>query len=785
MTTRRHRRRKTARTWPAIFRPAWRRRWRSFTRRLKAWRWPLAAFLVITCAAYVFWLDVTIRQKFEGARWALPAHVYARPLELYSGLRLERGRLLAELQGLGYRRAAHAEQPGSYSLNGAALELHTRPFVFWDGEEKSGRYRLALEEHRLARLQDGAGNDVPLLRLEPRLFGSIAPTRHEDRQLLRLQDVPPYLVDALLAIEDRRFFEHFGLDVRGLARALAANLMARRLVQGGSTLTQQLVKNFYLTSERTLGRKLREMPMAVLLEWHYGKNEILEAYLNEVFLGQQGNRAIHGFGLASLYWFGRPVAELNLPEAALLAGMVKGPSYYDPRRHPARAIERRNVVLREMRELNRIDDKTLAQALRAPLGASSTGVPAGGAQPAFLDLVRQQLRGDYREADLQREGLKIFTTLDPVTQQAAEDAVQTALPRLEAARKLPEGTLEAAVVVVRADSAEVLAVVGGRERRYAGFNRALDSARPIGSLAKPAVFLAALEQPERYTLATPLDDSALRVKQRGAADWTPENYDKRSHGQVLLVQALAQSYNLATARLGLELGVPRVVQTLKRLGVARELTPLPSLLLGAFELSPVEVARMYATLANRGFRAPLRAIQSVQTRANTPLTRYALAIEQTVATEPAALIDFALQEVARSGTARALAGEFPADWHIAGKTGTTDHYRDSWFAAYAGDLLAVVWVGRDDNEPAGLSGSAGAMRVWAELLHRLDPGPGGTPAAEGIEYAWIDPENGQRATQNCAGAVHLPFSRGSVPRAESACAGGPRGSSDWPLGRFE
>lgn len=782
MVSPRRRRRKTARN---RFSLSWRRQWRTLTRRLRAWRWPLAALLALAAAVFVLWMDVVIRQKFEGARWALPAHVYSRPLELYAGLRIERGRLLAELQGLGYRRVARADQPGSYSQNDGQLDLHTRPFTFWDGAEEGGRYRLFLEEQRLLRLQDGAGSDVPLLRLEPRLFGSIAPTRHEDRQLLRLPDVPPYLVDALLAIEDRRFYEHHGLDLRGLARALAANLMAGRLVQGGSTLTQQLVKNFYLSAERTLGRKLREMLMAILLEAHYAKREILEAYLNEVFLGQQGNRAIHGFGLASLHWFGRPVTELNLPEAALLAGMVKGPSYYDPRRHPARALERRNLVLREMRERNRIDEKTLAQALRAPLGVSAAGAPATGAQPAFLDLVRQQLRGDYREEDLKREGLRVFTTLDPVTQQAAEEAVQAALPRLEAARKLPEGTLEAAAVVVRADHAEVLAVVGGRERRFAGFNRALDGARPIGSLVKPAVYLAALEEPARYTLASRLDDAPLRVKQRGAKDWTPENYDKQSHGQVLMVEALAHSYNLATARLGLEVGLPRVAQTLKRMGVAREPAPLPSLLLGAIELSPLEVAQMYATLANRGFRAPLRAIHSVQTRADAPLTRYALAIEQTVATEPAALLDFALQEVVRSGTARALGGEFPAAWHIAGKTGTTDHYRDSWFAGYVGDLLAVVWVGRDDNEPTGLSGSSGALRVWAELMHRLKPRVEGAPAAEGIEYQWIDPESGLRATNACPGAVYLPFSRGSAPRAESACAGGTRGSSDWPLGRFE
>jgi len=390
----------------------------------------LPAFLVLAALAaggYLVWLDAQVRERFEGRRWALPAWLYARPLELYPGAPVDRRALERELARLGYRRVADPAAPGGYRPVAGGLEVHLRPFPFWDGREPARRVRVGFEGGRVASLRDGRGGPLALARLEPAVIGRPYPARAEDRILLRLEEFPPLLLAALQAVEDRRFREHHGVDPRALARALLANLRAGRVVEGGSTLTQQLVKNLYLDARRTLGRKAREVLMALLLELRYGKDEILEAYCNEVYLGQDGRRAIHGFGLASRFYFDRPLEALGLPEIALLVGLVKGPSRYDPRRHPERALARRTLVLRI----------------------------------------------------LAREGV--------VGREAAEAALAGGLPALERRRGLPEGSLQGAVVVLRPADGEVLAVVGGRDPGFAGFDRALDARRPVGSLVKPAV----------------------------------------------------------------------------------------------------------------------------------------------------------------------------------------------------------------------------------------------------------------------------------------------------------
>ncbi len=729
----------------------------------------LAFAVAVAALAYIVYLDITIRNRFEGQRWPIPAHVYTRPLELYQDLRLDRERFIEELQELGYRRVQDARRQGSYTVAGDGLTVVARPYVFWDGPRPELPFEIQFRNGQVARLtRDGA--PIDLVRLEPRLFGSVSSMDHEDRTLVRLDSVPQALIDALLTVEDRDFYAHIGVDPRGLARALWVNLGAGRVVQGGSTLTQQLVKNFYLTAERTLTRKLNEMVMAVLLEIHYDKDEILEAYLNEVYLGQVGGRAIHGFGLGSLFYFGRPLEELKLSEIALLVSLVRGPSLYNPHRHSGRSRERRNLVLDKMRELEFIDDQTAKRSKSEPLGVSSEGIQSALAYPAYLGFVRKQLRRDYREQDLRSDGLRIFTTLDPDVQQVTENAVRQRLAALERARKLPARTLEAAVVVVRSDSGEVAAMVGARKPRFAGFNRALDAQRPVGSLIKPVVYLAALRQPRRYTLATVLEDAPLRVEQAGSPVWTPRNYDQRFHGRVLLVQSLAQSYNASTARLGMEVGVDNIIAELRELGISRPLQRFPSLLLGAVELTPVEVAQMYLTFASGGFRTPLRSIRSVLSQDQRPLARYPLSVEQVVPPGPMALLDYALQEVVRSGTARGLRGKLPRGTRVSGKTGTTDDYRDSWFAGYGGGYLTVVWVGRDDNEPVGLSGASGAMLVWADIMRRLDLYGDEFPLPADVELVAVDPASGRRADANCDNAIELPFIAGSAPTQRASCA---------------
>jgi penicillin-binding protein 1B len=719
-------------------------------------------------AAYTLYLDFRVRDEFEGRRFALPARIYARPLELHVGLRMPRAAVEHELSELRYRDVARDGESGWYTRSAEGFEIAMRPFVFWDGAQPAKRVRIEFADGKVSALRDASGAELPLARLEPILIGGIYPANNEDRVLVRLDEVPKHLVATLIATEDRSFMTHHGFDLRGLARA-AFSVFSGGRVQGGSTLTQQLVKNFFLTPERTLGRKATELVMAVLLELHYGKNEILETYLNEIYLGQDRDRAVHGVGLAAQFYFGKPIQNLTLAESALLVAMVKGPAVYDPHRHPQRALERRNLVLREAKEQGAINDAQYLAARAEPLGIDPKRSMGTSPYPAFLQLVHRQLRRDYADADLRSEGLRVFTTLDPRVQEAAEHALSDRLAQFERDKRFGAPGLEGAVVVADPQSGEVQGLVGGRDTRYRGFNRAIDAARPIGSLLKAAIYLTALSEPSRYTLVTPIDDGPFVWKARGAEDWKPANYDRKFHGEVPLHVALAHSYNAAAARLGTGLGVERVLDTAKKLGIDRPIQPFASSLLGAVDLSPLEVAQMYQTIASGGFRAPLRAIREVTTQEGTPLKRYPLAVEQAFAPEPVHLLTYALQDVVREGTARSLANWLPPEIGAAGKTGTTDEQRDAWFAGFTGDRVAVVWVGYDDNRPAKLSGASSALPVWGEMMAALDPEPLELPRPDGIELVSIDPQTGLRGS-GCAGAVDMPFMKGSAPDKMAPCA---------------
>ncbi|MEX0614317.1 MAG: transglycosylase domain-containing protein, partial [Methylophaga sp.] len=541
-----------------------------------------------------------------------------------------------------------------------------------------------------SQLSNAAGEQLTLVRLEPALIGGIYPLNNEDRDLIQLNDAPDALVDALIAIEDQDFYRHFGISPKGIARAMWANMQAGAFVQGGSTLTQQLIKNFYLTADRTLLRKLMEVPMALLLEFHYSKDEILEAYLNEVYLGQDGNRAVHGFGLGAHYYFAQPLPELQLQDHALLAGIVKGPSYFDPRRHPQRAKQRRDLVLKVLLDQDKITEADYLLAVNAPLGVVAKGTLTKEAYPAYLDLVKRQLRQEYADEDLNSEGLQIFTSLDPISQRKAETALTTTIDNLQQQHGEKLAELQGSMVVTDPQTGEVLAIIGDRRTRYQGFNRALDAKRPMGSLVKPAVFLTALEN--GYTLASPVDDSPYRLELPNGDVWEPENYDRQSHEDILLIDALTHSYNLATARLGMTLGLDKVIATLKRLGVDKTLQPYPSLLLGAQSLSTLEMAAMYQTIAAGGFQIPPRAIRSVSDAEGKSLSRYPFKLQQTISAQPIFLLQTALQEVMRTGTGRYAATQLPSGTRGAGKTGPSDDQRDSWLAGYSATRLAVVWL---------------------------------------------------------------------------------------------
>jgi len=728
------------------------------------WMFKLGLVALVLIGGYTVYLDAIVQEKFSGKRWTIPAKVYARPLELYVGQKLSRDDFLSELAALGYRNAAAANTPGTLHSSGKeTVELHSRGFQFYEGAEPAQWMRARFNGDMLAELYGQDGNALPVARLEPLLIGGIYPAHNEDRILIRLQDAPPYLVEALVAVEDRNFYSHWGVSLRGFARAMWTNLKSGRMRQGGSTLTQQLVKNFYLTNERSVRRKVTEMLMAFLLEYHYSKDDILEAYLNEVFLAQDGRRAIHGFGLASQHFFAQPLAELKLHQVALLVGMVKGPGDYNPRRKPENAQARRNLVLDLMAEQGIISAQQAQDAKRQPLALSGQqgGTVQSSNWPAFLDLVKRQLRQDYREEDLTGEGLRIFTSLDPILQNKAEAAMAQAFKNWDGRRGIDQ--IEAAMLVVGPETGEIAAMLGGRKPRFAGFNRALDAKRQVGSLIKPVVYLTALERPSQYSLTSWLEDVPISIRSKNGSVWEPRNFDRQAHGTVPLYRALSHSYNLATARLGMELGVPSVLDTVERLGVKTDWPSYPATLLGAGALSPMQVATLYQTIAGGGFNTPLRSIRSVLTANGEPLKGYPFEVRQSIDSGAIYLLQNALQQVMSSGTGRSAYNRLPKDWLLAGKTGTSNDSRDSWFAGFGRDLLAVVWLGRDDNGATALTGATGALQVWTEFMYRAKPLSLDTPQPANVVTAWVDLENGQGSAPGCPNAVQIPYIRGTEP----------------------
>ena len=736
---------------------------------------------VIALTIFLVRLDGVVREKFAGVRWVLPAQVYAAPLEVYPGAKISVAGLRHELDRLGYRAGDELTGPGTYIAAKDGLRIDTRAFAFWDGPQTEQRVEVKGDETGIGAMRVmGSDQSLDLLRFDPMLIGSIYPSHGgEDRILVKLADVPPLLPQTLVLVEDHNFYEHGGVSLRGILRAAFANLRAGHTVQGASTLTQQLIKNLFLSNERTAKRKLTEASMAILLERHVSKDDILEAYLNEVNLGQDGPRAVHGFGLASQFYFNKPLNELQPHEIAMLVAIVKGPSQFNPRRSVKLVTERRNLVLKMMADGHIITPDEYQDAVNRPLGVSAGGGGGAARYPAFVDLVRRQLAGLYQEQDLTNEGLRIFTTLDPHVQEVLENRIGGDVPELEKSRRMAEGTLQGAGVVTTVEGGEVLAVVGGRDTRFAGFNRAIDTRRPIGSLAKPFTYLTALEDGGRYNLQSPLDDSPVDLKLPNGQVWSPKNYDHQLHGAVPLYMALAKSYNLATVHLGLDVGLNNVRKTFGAAGFD-DVPEVPSIFLGAIDMSPLDVAQIYSTLAASGYRTPLLAIRSVLTKDGQPLNRYPFKLQRTLPEGPVFLTTWAMHKVIELGTAHWATSVLPAGQYYAGKTGTTEDLRDSWFAGFGGDRVAVVWVGRDDNKPTGFEGATGALRIWGKLMRDLDA-RGIDPMAPGdVEEAAIDPGSGQRADPGCAETITVPYLRGSAPQQYAPCANASKSTPmDW------
>ncbi len=726
---------------------------RSWLKVLWSFSWKAGVALAAVLLFVGIYLDSVVKERFEGQLFELPTVVYARILNLSPGENITIQELRNELDVLNYRKVSQPRYPGEYSSSSTRVELIRRPFEFADGPEPDRHIMLHFSDSGLQRIQSlESRGDLGYLRLEPKMLGMLEKDRDEQRLFLRRDQFPEILVDALLATEDRDFYQHDGVSPLAIARALVANIKAGRTVQGGSTLTQQLAKNLFLTRDKTLWRKVREAYIALILDYRYSKDRILEAYLNEVYLGQSGGEAIHGFGLASRYYFGQPIQELRIDQLAMLVGMVKGPSYYNPIRYPERTKERRDLVLRLLMQQNMLTSEQYEQAVSRPLDTQSKPRIASR-QPAYFQQLSIELKEKVGERFKAETGLRVFTSLDPVSQSKMEQAIAKKIPELA---KRGGKELEAAAVAVDRHSGEIRAMVGGKRVGYEGFNRALNASRPIGSLVKPAIYLTALEQPDKYNLGTTLHDTPLSLKSSKGNVWTPRNYDRIYRGDVPLYIALAKSLNVPTVRLGMALGIPEVSNTLERLGVNKdEIRPVPSMFLGSFSLTPFEVAQMYQTLTNSGKRAKLTALRSVMDMEGNVLYQSLPRSSRAVDEQAAWLTTYAMKQGVAQGTGRFLQSQF--GWAaLAGKTGTSNDNRDSWFVGVDGREVTTIWLGRDDNKPVNLTGSSGALRVYAEYLKQRIPERLELPWPREITTLGFKPTSDGGLEMNCRSDYKLP-----------------------------
>ncbi len=717
-------------------------------------------------------LDRVVRARFEGQLFRVPSRVLSAPTILYPGLDFERIGLRGSLVRLGYREQATGElAPGRLRWEPGRLHIHRRAFEHPTRPEPPRSVVMGMAGTRIDSIREaGSGREIGALLLEPELVGAYYGPNREQRALVRLSELPPHLVDAVLAVEDQRFLTHRGIDFRRVLGALWVNVRSGRVRQGGSTVTQQLVKNFFLTPERSLKRKSQEALMALIVEARYEKEEILEAYLNEIYFGQRGSTAVHGIGEAARLYFGKTAGALSPGEAALLAAIIQSPNGLSPHREPEAARKRRDLVLRLMHGQGRIDAATLTASLAEPLGVAAV-TPEPREARYFLDALRRQLPTFYGAETLTSEGLQIYSTLDLRLQRLAARTLREELERLE--RSFPrlareESPLQGCLVALQPQTGAVLALVGGRSYAMTQFDRCSQARRPAGSVFKPFVYVAALEprggQPH-ITLASRLDDGPLEVRTTSGA-WRPENYDGEFHGEVPVREALERSMNVAAARLGQEVGVDQVAAVARRLGVTSRLPRVPSLSIGSADLSPLEIARAYATLAAGGVRPAVRTLEDVVDAEGRTVQRQSIEIERVLDEGTAFLITSILQGVVDRGTGRGIRAA-GITGPVAAKTGTSDEERDAWFAGYTPELVVVVWVGFDEPSSLGIPASRAALPIWARFVSEATGGHvrGAFLPPADVEQVAVDPVSGAQALAGCPRSRLEYFLEGTRPEA--------------------
>ena len=727
---------------------------------------------------YIWYLDKQVRDQFAQLNWQVPSKVYAMPLALKPGLALDGSSLELELQAGGYKNDGQAKTPGTYSRNGGRFKITTREFFDVNGKVLSNRLNVLIVSGRVNVVRDDkTRKTLNSAKIDPVRIATLYGNNTEERRLVKIDRVPKLLVDGLQAVEDRNFQNHIGIDPFGVARAIYVNIREVGFEQGASTLTQQLVRSLFLSNTKTITRKVKEALYALIIEARFDKKTILEAYLNQVYLGQVGDQSIHGIAAGSDFWFGRDVADLQPQEIALLIGLVQGPYYWDPRKYPERGLKRRMTVLNEFLEAGLLTPEQTAAAKQAPLGIVAKPILARNRAPAFLDIVRRQLAKDYDDEDLRGQGLTVLTTLSSSSQSYLEKAVSSTIESVQR-KQGPE--LQAGAMVTDAQTGKILAAVGNRDVAMPGFNRALDAKRPVGSLLKPFVFMLALARPNEWSLSSWISDEVITVNTEDGKKWQPQNSDRRSHGTVSLSSALANSYNQATVRLGMQIGPERLADLMQSL-TGEEVKARPSLLLGSVDLSVYTMTQMYQFLASGGRVQPLYAVRAVLDPQGKALNKYETETKTAQKGDAVAarLVSVGLQQTVTSGTARPLLRDGLGDLQSAGKTGTSNDSRDSWYAGYTGDHLAVIWVGNDKNESTGLYGATGAMRVWSRLFKKIPSKPLRI-SGDGLEWAYLDSSRFATTDDYCAGARRAVFVAGYLPSEYISCGEKPvPESSSW------
>lgn len=717
----------------------------------------LAVVAMAGLAVYGGYLAVQIDDRFSSRRWQVPSTVYSDSTLLFPGQGCNQALFLAKLEALGYRRVNRPPAFGEYRLQPGRLEVFLHDLETPSQTRSGFPVRIALDRNRIGAITDQrSGRALPLLELEPEKIGLFFGAAREQRKLVAIDQVPRPLIQAVLAAEDSRFYHHHGVDPRGLLRALWANLRAGGIRQGGSTITQQLSKNYFLTPERTLSRKLKELLMALLIDARYAKDEILEIYLNEIYLGQKGSVSINGIGEAADFYFGKPVATLSLTEAAALAGLIKAPNLYSPHQDLERCRNRRDTVLRAMAKNGWLTADALHDALETPL------TPAGfrtyhRMAPYFMDYLSEQLGALYSPEALASMGMSIYTTLDTQIQSAAETALLRGLARLEKrpglrGRRSPATRLQGAVVVMQPKTGHILAMVGGRDYAESQFNRVSQARRQPGSTFKPFVFLAGLK---RFTPASRLSNRP-QVYEIDGRRWEPQNFEREPAPELSFRQALAHSANRATVSLAMQTGLDAVVATAEDFQFSTRLRPLPAMALGAFEVIPLELARAYCTFPAGGLEPYPLALKAVVNEAGQVLERRHMSIERVISPAAAFIMNSLLASVVTEGTAISLARRgitFP----VAGKTGTTNNSRDAWFVGYTPELLALVWVGFDDGASIHASGPSAALPIWADLL---------TAIPQTVSGAWFSPPPGVVQRRVCGQSGQLALKACPTPMVE-------------------